>query len=126
MIGFLLVTGLIFVAVGLRALYDPVGALTESFGMQLVGVSAMNHARASAGGVALVIGLYMLASLKYVRLSTGALAACALVLGGLVFGRCISFFVDGSPSITVWVSFSLEFFGFVQAVHWLRQEMKTD
>jgi len=118
---FLFITGLIFVIVGLRALIDPVHAVAEFFGFSVQGVNGMNQLRASAGGVAAACGAYMIAACFRPKWTYAALAVTALVLGGLVSGRIFSVIADGMPGTIVITSFALEFFGFVQAVYWLRE-----
>lgn len=118
---FLFITGVIFLIVGLRALIDPVHAVAEFFGFSVQSVNGMNQLRASAGGVTVLCGAYMIASCFRPKWTYAALAVTTLVLGGLVFGRIVSLFADGLPGTTIYVSFALELFGLVQAAFWLRQ-----
>jgi hypothetical protein len=55
-------------------------------------------------------------------LSSLAFAAALLavtVLGGLIFGRVVSWAIDGSPGIVPWVSGAFELVGFLSGLYWL-------
>ena len=119
---FLFITGAIFLIVGLRALVDPVHAVAEYFGFVVQGVDGLNQLRASAGGVTVLCGAYMIASCFREKWTYAALAVTALVLGGLVLGRIVSLAIDGLPDAKIYTSFALELFGLVQAIYWLREQ----
>ena len=118
---FLFVTGVIFLIVGLRALIDPVHAIGDLYGLTASGINGLSQLRASAGGVTVLCGAYMVASCFRPAWTYAALAVTTLILGGLVFGRIVGVVADGLPGTTIYVSFALELFGFVQAAFWLRQ-----
>lgn len=116
---FLFITGLIFSAVGLYGLFDPI-AVVAPIGLQLETIGSINQMRASAGGVPLLAGLFMCASVFRQHWQLPALWLVTLILGGLIGGRLISMAVDGMPgSANLWF-IGFETFGFVQAVFWVR------
>ena len=116
---FLVITGLIFLVIGLRALVKPTSAVADLFSLRIEGTDALNYLRASAGGVTIFCGLVMIAVMYCDWLVSPALVLVTAVLGGLLFGRVISLFVDGRPSVIVWISAAFEAFGLVQAIFWL-------
>lgn len=119
MTGFLVVTGLIFIAIGLRGLFKPVEAVADLYSLRTGGTDALSYLRASAGGVTVFSGLVMVAVLFCGWLVTPALVLVVAILGGLVFGRIVSLFVDGRPGPVIWFSLGAELFGLVQGVIWL-------
>lgn len=119
MLGFLVITGLIFVGVGLRALLKPVEAVAVPFGLQTDGVDGLNHLRSSSGGVTIVAGAVAIATLFSAALVLPALVLMNVLLGGLFLGRLYSLVVDGKPGLFIWISWGLEVFGLVQALLWL-------
>lgn len=119
MTAFLFITGLIFSAVGLYGLINPLAAVAP-VGLQLESVSSINQMRASAGAIPLLAGLFMCASVFRLHWQTAALWLVSIILGGLIFGRLISMLVDGMPGTANLWFLGLESFGFVQAVFWLR------
>jgi hypothetical protein len=119
---FLVITGVIFVMVGLRALVDPISAVAEPFALTLNGPDAFNYLRGGAGGMTLLAGLVMVAVWRYDWLALPALILVNVILGGLLFGRFVSLLVDGMPTRNVWISAGFEMFGFVQAAAWLYVE----
>ena len=126
MLAFLFVTGLIFCAVGLYGLSNPVAAVGTPLGLLIDTTAGLNQMRASAGGVPLLIGLLQLSSLRWPTLAIPALWAVTVTLGGLILRRCLSLLVDGMPPTVNLVYMGLETFGFVQALYWLRVEARLD
>ena len=119
---YLFITGLIFTGVGLYALIDPVSALAVPVGLHMEGVSSFNQLRASGGAVPLLVGLFMLGSVRREAWAIPALWAVALILGGLILGRAFSILIDGLPGSTNLTMMALEAFGFIQAAYWLKQQ----
>lgn len=118
MLGFLVVMGLIFIALGLRALLNPLDAAATPFDIQINGVDGYNQMRASAGGVTAVSGAVMLATPWVPQLVAPSLVLLLVLLGGLTVGRLYSLVVDGRPGVAVWVAWALEGVGLAQAVFW--------
>ncbi len=81
MLGFLVITGLIFVGIGLRALLKPVEAVAVPFGLQTDGIDGLNHLRASSGRVTILAGLVAIGPL----FSGGPRASLIAGFGGRVF-----------------------------------------
>ncbi|HSW12596.1 MAG TPA: DUF4345 domain-containing protein [Solimonas sp.] len=120
--GYLLITGLVFAALGLYTLVDPQGAMNAGgLGMQLEATAAWSQMRGAGGGVTLAIGLLLMAALTRDHLERPALWAVVAVLGGLEAGRVVSIFVDGMPPPNVAVGMLFENLGLWQAVYWLGQ-----
>lgn len=119
MLGFLVITGIIFVLVGLRALLKPVDAVATPFGLQVDGVDGLNHLRSSSGGVTIVAGLIAIGTLFSAALMLPALILLNVLLGGLFLGRLYSLIVDGKPGLFIWLSWGFEVFGLVQGLLWL-------
>ena len=119
--GYLFITGLIFAAVGLYALLDPVAALGQPLGLHIEAVNSFNQLRGSAGGVPLAVGIFLVISARKPALARPALWTVALLLGGLELGRLASIAIDGLPSRIIWIYMGAEIFGLVQAVFWLRR-----
>lgn len=99
--GFLLLVGAIFGAVGFMALYSPVDVVSP-VGLQPTSIGARNEVRATFGGVYLFFGLYFLWSAFQSMQRRGGLIAAILFLGGLVFGRVASLFIDG-VTVNPWI-----------------------
>ncbi len=123
MIGYLFVTGLIFAAVGLYSLIDPVAALGPALGLHIETVNSFSQERGTAGGVTLAVGVFLIASAHYKRLVVPALWMVTMVLGGLECGRLLSLFMDGVPGKVVWIYAAFEILGLVQGLFWLRREL---
>lgn len=119
MLGFLVITGIIFIIVGLRALLKPIEAVAEPFSLQAQGADALNHLRASSGGVTIVAGLVAIGALFSVTLTLPALILMNVILGGLFVGRLYSLWADGKPGPMIWIAWGFEVFGLVQALLWL-------
>lgn len=119
MLGFLVITGIIFVLVGLRALFKPVAAVAAPFGLQVEGTDGLNHLRSSSGGVTIVAGAVAIATVFSAALMLPALILMNVLLGGLFLGRLYSLIVDGKPGPLIWLSWGFEVFGLVQALLWL-------
>ncbi len=122
---FLFITGLIFIAVGIYGLIDPVAALAP-IGLQIETVSSLNQMRASAGAIPLLAGLFMSASLFRLQWALPALWLVTIILGGLIFGRLVSIAIDGMPGSTNLWFLGFESLGFVQALFWLRMEQQAE
>jgi len=125
-IPFLFITGLIFAAVGIYGLLDPVAALGQPLGLRIETVASFNQMRGSAGGVPLLAGLLMLWACKRDDLERPALASTVVILGGLEFGRWFSILLDGLPPTVIWVYMALETLGLVQAVVLFRRSAVAD
>lgn len=104
---FLLLTGIVFAAIGIYALIDPAQTLAL-VGLQVIEVSSRNEMRAMYGGLNLAIGLYLCAAFRNAGLRSAALTFVALITGGLVFGRVVSLVVDGLPGTTIWLFLAIE------------------
>jgi hypothetical protein len=124
--GYLLITGLIFVLLGLYTLADPQGAVNAGgLGFQLETVAAYSQMRGAGGGVTLAVGLMLMAAVTRASLERPALWAVALVLGGLEAGRLVSLLVDGVPPPNVAVGMLFENLGLWQAIYWLTEGSDT-
>lgn len=122
MIGYLVVTGILFLIVGLRALFKPIEAVATPYELQGESTDAKHYLRSGAGGVTIACGAVMLAGGFVPALELAALVLPVTVLGGLLFGRVFSLVVDGSPGLVAWISAILELLGFVMGVFWLWKE----
>jgi hypothetical protein len=116
--GFLIITGIIIVLVGLRPIFSPVAA-SLPFGIELSSVNARNQTRASAGGVAVAAGILVTAAAAVPVLILPALVLVAVLTAGLTLGRLISFVTDGRPTTLIWVSFGAELLGLAQSIFWI-------
>ncbi|WP_158595820.1 DUF4345 family protein [Oleomonas cavernae] len=116
--GFLIITGIIIVLVGLRPIFSPVAA-SLPFGIELNSVNARNQTRASAGGVAVAAGILVTAAAAVPVLILPALVLVAVLTAGLTLGRLISFVTDGRPTTLIWVSFGAELLGLAQSIFWI-------
>lgn len=125
--GFLLITGLIFAALGLYTLIDPQGAMDAGgLGLQLKATAGWSQMRGAGGGTTLAVGLLLIAAITRASLERPALWAVVAVLGGLEAGRVVSMFVDGVPPPNVAVGMLFENLGLWQAVYWLTQDPAAD
>jgi hypothetical protein len=122
MTGYLVVTGIIFLLVGLRALLKPIEAVATPYELQGESTDARHYLRSGAGGVTIACGAVMVAGGILPSLEFAALLLPVTVLGGLLFGRAYSLVVDGSPGFVAWVSAVLELVGFALGVFWLWKE----
>jgi hypothetical protein len=120
MTAYLIVTGGLFLIVGLRALFKPVDAVAVPFSLNPEGVDAMNYLRSGTGGVTIASGAVMLAgALLLPSLAFAGLMIAVTVLGGLLFGRVFSLFADGRPGMIIWISAGFEMLGFLSGMYWL-------
>lgn len=110
---YLIVTGGVFLVVGLRALLKPVEAVAVPFELNPQGVDAMNYLRSGTGGVTIACGALMIAAVFVPALEFTAVVLAVTVLGGLLFGRAYSLIADGSPGLVPWFSAGFEALGFV-------------
>lgn len=122
MIGYLIVTGIIFLLVGLRALLKPIEAVATPYELQGESTDAKHYLRSGAGGVTIACGAVMVAGGFMPALALAALVLPVTVLGGLLFGRFVSLVLDGSPGLVAWVSAVLELIGFGLGLYWLWKE----
>ena len=125
MIVFLFITGLIFSAVGLYGLLDPLAAVAP-IGLQLESISSINQMRASAGAIPLFAGIFMCAACFRLHWALPALWLVSIILGGLVAGRLFSMLIDGMPSTANLWFLGFETFGLLQALLWLNIEQAAD
>lgn len=108
---YLIVTGILFLLVGLRALLKPIEAVATPYELQGDSTDAKHYLRSGAGGVTLACGAVMVAGGLVPQLAFAALVVVVTVLGGLLFGRAVSRILDGSPGIVAWVSAAFELVG---------------
>jgi hypothetical protein len=123
MIGYLVVTGILFLIVGLRALLKPIEAVAVPFELQGESTDAKHYLRSGAGGVTIGCGAVMLAGVFIPALELAALVVPVTVLGGLLFGRAVSLVLDGSPGVIAWISAVFELIGFGFGLFWLWKEL---
>lgn len=121
MLGYLIINGIIFFLVGLRALLKPIDAVAVPFGLNADGVDAKNYLRSGAGGVAIAAGAVMIAGAFVPALGMPGMVLAVTILGGLVFGRLVSLALDGSPGPVSWISGALEATGLVFGLAYLIQ-----
>ncbi len=117
--GYLIVTGGLFVLVGLRALLKPVEAVAMLYALEANTVDAKNYLRSGAGGVAISSGLTMIIAVFVPQLAFAALMIAVVILGGLVFGRLVSLLLDGNPSVIPWIAGVIELLGLASGTYWL-------
>jgi len=117
---YLVITGLIFLIVGLRALLQPVEAVAIPYSLTGNNVDAKNYLRSAAGGVAIAAGALMVASAFIPSLTLSGAIVAVVILGGLVFGRLASLVLDGNPGIVPWISGMFELLGLLSGAYWLR------
>lgn len=124
---YLLITGLIFAALGLYTLIDPQGAMDAGgLGLHLEATAGWSQMRGAGGGTTLAVGLLLIAAITRASLERPALWTVVVVLGGLEAGRVVSLFVDGVPPPNVAVGMLFENLGLWQAVYWLTQDPAAD
>ena len=92
------------VVVGLRWLFDPVGAGNE-FGIAYNGAVGLNQVRGDMGGV--FVGLGVITILGVTRPEPRFLEAVAIAIGGVIVGRAWGVIVDGFAPLSV-VSMGIE------------------
>lgn len=119
MTAYLIVTGILFLLVGLRALLNPIDAVATPYELQGESTDAKHYLRSGAGGVTLACGAVLLAGGLVPALAFAALVVAVTVLGGLLFGRIVSRILDGSPGFVAWISAVFELVGFVLGAYWL-------
>lgn len=116
---YLVITGALFLLVGLRALFKPVEAVAVPFALNPEGVDAMQYLRSGTGGVTIACGAVMLTGVFVTSLAFPALLLAVTVLGGLLFGRAVSLLMDGMPGPIPWISAALEALGFLSGLYWV-------
>lgn len=119
MTGYLVVTGILFLIVGLRALIKPIEAVATPYELQGESTDAKHYLRSGAGGVTIACGAVMVAGGFVPGLAFAALVLPVTVLGGLLSGRLVSLVLDGSPGVVAWVSAMFELIGFGLGAYWL-------
>ena len=117
---YLVITGLIFLIMGIRALLSPVEAVAIPYALTGNNVDAKNYLRSAAGGVAIAAGGVMVAGAFSPALTLSAAMISVTILGGLVSGRIFSLMVDGIPGIVPWISGTFELLGLLSGAYWLR------
>jgi len=117
--GYLLVTGALFILVGLRALIGPVGAVARPFGIAADTPDTLHYIRSGSGGVALGCGSAMIAGGILPAYALAGLVVGVAVLGGLVAGRLYSLVVDGRPGRIALMSGGFEAFGLISGLYWM-------
>jgi len=120
---YLIVNGLLFLLVGLRALFDPLGAVAVPYSLQADHVDARNYLRAGAGGMTVTAGAVMLAAPFVAPLGLPALLLAVVILGGLVAGRLVSLVLDGVPGPTPLLAGLVELVGCGFGVYWLLEAL---
>lgn len=122
MTGYLIVTGIFFLLVGLRALIKPIEAVATPYELQGDSTDAKHYLRSGAGGVTIACGAFMVAAGFIPGWAFAGLVLPVTVMGGLLFGRLVSLVVDGSPGMVAWVSAFFELLGLVLGAYWLWKE----
>lgn len=117
---YLVITGLLFLIVGFRALLQPVEAVAIPYSFSANNVDTKNYLRSGAGGVAIAAGAVMIAGAFIPALTLSAAMISVTILGGLVFGRVVSLMLDGNPGIVPWISGFFELLGLVSGAYWLQ------
>jgi len=117
---YLVITGLIFAIVGIRALLKPVEAVAIPYSLTGINVDAKNYLRSGAGGVAIAAGILMLTGAFVPTLTLSGAMVAVVILGGLVAGRLFSLLVDGNPGIVPWISGMFELLGLLSGLYWIR------
>jgi len=117
---YLVITGLLFVIVGLRALFKPIEAIAIPYSLNGNNTDARNYLRSAGGGVAIVAGGVMMAGAFIPLLTLSGAMTAVTILGGLVFGRLVSVALDGNPGIVPWISGAFELLGLVSGAYWLK------
>ena len=121
---FLLLSGLVFILIGVNTFRDPVAAMAGvELGVQ--SINALNEVRANYGGMQMGIGLLLVSAALMTWLTRPALLALSLVTGGLVVGRLMSIMIDGTPNSTVQALLGLEFFTTVIAIFLFTQQSNS-
>jgi hypothetical protein len=117
---YLVITGLVFLLVGIRALLHPVDAVAIPYSIQANNIDAKNYLRSSAGGVTIAASALLFAGAFLPSLTLAALLLAVVMLGGLIFGRVVSLMIDGMPGIAQWFSGTFEMLGLLGGLYWLR------
>lgn len=114
------ITAVVFVALGLNGLFNPVGHLAP-YGLELATPGWLGEVRANYGGMHLGIGLlFALAAVRAEWQRTG-LAVLLAFLGGLAVGRTLSVLVDGTPPAFAIAFIAIEWIGAALALMLLRR-----
>lgn len=117
---YLVITGVLFLIVGIRALFQPIESIAIPYSFSAKSIDAKNYLRSGTGGVAITTGVVMIASAFIPSLTLAGALVSVTILGGLVFGRLASLLLDGSPGITPWISGVFELLGLLSGAYWLQ------
>lgn len=120
----LAVSGLIALAIALRALLMP-GALGAGLGFGVGGADALNEIRGQYGGFFLAVGLACALAIFRVIPRQAALIVLAVTFGGILFGRLVSLGIDGGFSAyspTIRALYVVDALGLAAALWALRGE----
>ncbi|MEK6807065.1 MAG: DUF4345 family protein [Pseudomonadota bacterium] len=121
MVGYLWFNGVIFLIIGIRCLVSPVEAVAIPYSMQADSKDARNYLRASAGGVTITSGVLLMVGGFSTQYTFAALMLAITLFAGLVFGRIVSLFADGKPSVIPFIAGSLELLGLLFGIFWFAQ-----
>jgi|MDTC01.3.fsa_nt_gb hypothetical protein len=121
MTAYLLITGAIFLIVGLRALFRPVETVAFPYALGADDVDAKNFLRSGAGGVTIASAGVFIAAAFVESLAFSALLLAVVFMGGLLFGRIVSRVLDGKPGIIPRIAAAGEALGFAFGLYWLWQ-----
>ena len=89
------------------------------FSLGVDDVDAKSFIRSGAGGVTVACAAVLIAGAFVESLSYAALVLAITIMGGLVFGRMMSWRLDGKPGMFTMISGGGEALGFVFGVFWL-------
>ena len=114
------VSALMFLALGLNGLFNPVGHLAP-YGLELATPGWLGEVRANYGGMHLGIGLLLALGATRVAWQRTGLAVLLVFLGGLAVGRTLSVFLDGLPPGFAFAFIAIEWLGAALALLLLRR-----
>ena len=83
----------------MRALLRPVETVAIPNSLGADDVNAKNYIRAGSGGVTIACAAVMIAGAFVQLLAYAALVLSITIMGGLVFGRVVSWRLDGKPGM---------------------------
>lgn len=114
------VAALLFIALGVNGLLNPVGHLAP-YGLELATPGWLGEVRANYGGMHLGIGLLFALGAARADWQRTGLAVLLVFLGGLAVGRTLSVFVDGMPPGFAIAFIAIEWIGAALALALLRR-----
>lgn len=114
------ISALLFVALGINGLINPVGHLAP-YGVALATPAWLGEVRANYGGMHLGIGLLFALGAARPDWQRTGLAVLLVFLGGLAAGRTLSVFVDGTPPGFAFAFVAVEWIGAALALLLLRR-----